>query len=62
MLLLSDLVVSTGLARDLGVTFNLRQRLNRGRGGGAVALLPEALLDTSAMLAAAVPKRSRRHG
>ncbi|QUQ66609.1 GPP34 family phosphoprotein [Kutzneria sp. CA-103260] len=62
MLLLSDLVVGCGLARDLNITIPVQQRLKRARGGGSVALLPEAMLDTSAVLAAAVPRRSRRQG
>jgi len=63
MLLLTDLVVGSGLSRDLGITYNRQHRLDRGRGiqpGRAVPAPPQALLDASAVLSAAVPKRSRR--
>jgi hypothetical protein len=60
MLLLTDLVVSSGMTRDLHITIPTRQRMARARRSGAVALLPEALLDTSAVLAAMVPRKTSR--
>jgi hypothetical protein len=60
-LFLHDLVEATELSKSLGVTSSLRQRLDRGRGVGAVEFLPEDLRDTSSVLASSVSMRSR-HG
>jgi hypothetical protein len=56
MLFLSDLVVSSELYRDLGFTMGMRSRLAHDRAKG---MLPQDLLDTSAVLASSVPERSR---
>ncbi|WP_326689016.1 MULTISPECIES: GPP34 family phosphoprotein [unclassified Streptomyces] len=57
MLFLCDLMETVGLNRELGIRLSVRQRLDRGRGAGAAASLPEDLRDTSTALAAAVPSR-----
>jgi hypothetical protein len=59
VLFLSDLVGSSELYKDLGVTLEMRHRLDSSRGTGMVASVPEDLRDTSAVLAFSVPKRSR---
>lgn len=48
-----------GLNGELGVTMTVRRRLDRARGIGAVAVLPEEVRDTSAVLSMCVPSRSR---
>jgi hypothetical protein len=58
-LFLSDLVGSSELYKDLGVTLKMPHRLDRARGTGTVAYVPEDLRDTSAVLALYVPERSR---
>ncbi|MEU8397943.1 GPP34 family phosphoprotein [Nonomuraea sp. NPDC048892] len=58
LLLLSDLVEEAGLNGELGLTMTMRQRLDRARGIGAVAALPEEVRDTSAVLSMSVPSRS----
>jgi hypothetical protein len=59
---LSGLIVSSELYKDLGVTVSKSHLLDRARGAGAVASIPEDLRDTSAILAFSVPKSSRRQG
>jgi hypothetical protein len=58
-LFLSDLVESSELYKDLGVTLKTRYRLDRASGTGTVASVPEDLRDTSMVLALWVPERSR---
>ncbi|KUM99560.1 hypothetical protein AQI95_38170 [Streptomyces yokosukanensis] len=62
MMFLSDMVSSSQLTRDLGGSWRTRHKLDRARGTGAVASVPEPLRDTSAVLAALVPKRTRHQG
>ncbi|MDJ1133908.1 GPP34 family phosphoprotein [Streptomyces iconiensis] len=56
-LLLLDLLERAEL--DLKLTLSMRQRLDRARGVGAVAALPEDMRDTSTVLRMSVPSRSR---
>jgi hypothetical protein len=58
-LFLSDLLGSSELYKDLGVTLKMRYMLDRGRAAGTVVAVPEDLRDTSSVLAWSVPKRSR---
>ncbi|MER6568868.1 GPP34 family phosphoprotein [Streptomyces sp. NPDC001093] len=62
MMFLSDMVTASQLNRDLGGSWPKRHILDRARGTGAVESVPESLRDTSAVLAALVPKRSRNQG
>ncbi|HEX5494671.1 MAG TPA: GPP34 family phosphoprotein [Mycobacteriales bacterium] len=50
MRLLLDLVEGAYLYRNLGLTLTLRQRIDRARRTGAVAALPEDLMDSSSAL------------
>lgn len=59
MLLLLELVGSARLNQDLGLTLSMRQRLDRARGIGAVAALPEDMRDTSTVLSMSIPSRNR---
>ncbi len=56
-LLLSDLLDGVELVKDLGLALTWRERLDRARGAGSVADVPEDLRDTSTVLGAAVPSR-----
>jgi hypothetical protein len=60
MLFLTDLVEGADLDGALGVRPTMRQRLDRGRGIGAVEHFPEDLRDTSTVLGFSLP--SRNHG
>lgn len=60
MLFLSDLVEKAELNEDFGAAWSMRRRLDRGRGSGALAVLPEEVRDTSAALSSSI--FSRRSG
>jgi len=57
LLFLCDLLEAAELTKDFGLRLTRRQRLDRGRGIGSAGSLPEALRDTSTVLAFSLPKR-----
>lgn len=56
MLFLWDLVDASDVAEHLGLRLRPRQRLDRAKGSGAVAALPEDVRDTSTVLSFAISK------
>lgn len=60
MLFLSDLVEKAELNEDFWAAWSMRRRLDRGRGTGALAVLPEEMRDTSTALSSSI--FSRRSG
>lgn len=60
LLFLCDLLDGAGLTKDFGLTLTRPQRLERARGIGAAAALPETLRDTSTVLGFSLPARQGR--
>lgn len=58
-LLLLDLLDGAGLEEHLGLTLSMRRRLDRARGTGAVAAIPEHMRDTSTVLSIRMPTGSK---
>jgi len=54
MLFLSDLVEGAGLSQNLGVSLTIFQRINRTRGVGMAAAVPEYLRTSSTMLSVSI--------